>query len=60
MTQPKRIPAQRKLSALLSGCAKVIDNLATLALDELNAMVDTDLRHQRRTRLKGQRQSNNP
>lgn len=54
MTQPKRIPDPEKVKRTVERLRESNRQLelVTLALDELIAMVDTDLRHQRRTRLK--------
>lgn len=55
MTQPKRIPDPEKVKRTVERLRESNRQLefVTLALDELIAMVDTALRHQRRTRLKG-------
>lgn len=55
MTQPKRIPDPEKVKRTVERLRESNRQLelVTLALDELIAMVDTDLHHQRRTRLKG-------
>ena len=55
MTQPKRIPDPEKVKRTVERLRESNRQLelVTLALDELIAMVDTDLRQQRRTRLKG-------
>lgn len=54
MTQPKRIPDPQKVKHTVERLRKSNRQLelVTSALDELIAMVDNDLRHQRRTRLK--------
>ena len=54
MTQPKRIPNPEKVKRTVERLRESNRQLelVTLALDERIAMVDTDLRHQRRTRLK--------
>lgn len=58
MTQPKRIPdpeqVERTVERLRESNRQL--ELVTLALDELIARVDTDLRRQRRTRLQGLQQ----
>ena len=55
MNQPKRIPnpekVKRTVEQLRESNRKL--ELVTLALDELTAIVDADLRCQRRTRLQG-------
>lgn len=53
MTQPKRIPDPEQVKRtveLLRESNRQLE-LVTLALDELIALVDSDLRRQRRTRL---------
>ncbi|MDZ4872634.1 MAG: hypothetical protein CLLPBCKN_002030 [Chroococcidiopsis cubana SAG 39.79] len=55
MSKPKKIPdpdkVKRTVEQLRDSNRQL--ELVTLALDELIARVDNDLRHQRRTRLQG-------
>lgn len=55
MSKPKKIPdpdkVKRTVEQLRDSNRQL--ELVTLALDELIARVDKDLRHQRRTRLQG-------
>lgn len=53
MTQPKKIPDPEKVKRTVEQLreSKRQLELVTMALDELIARVDTDLRRQRRTRL---------
>jgi hypothetical protein len=55
MTQPKRIPDPEKVKRTVERLRESNRQLelVTLALDELIARLDTDLRRQRRTRLEG-------
>ncbi len=58
MTQPKRIPDPEKVKRTVERLRESNRQLelVTLALDELIARVDTDLRCQRRTRIQGLQQ----
>ncbi len=53
MTQPKKIPDPEKVKRTVEQLRESNRQLelVTMALDELIARVDTDLRRQRRTRL---------
>ncbi len=55
MTQPKKIPDPEKVKRTVEQLRESNRQLelVTMALDELIARVDTDLRRQRRTRLQG-------
>lgn len=55
MTQPKKIPDMEKVKHTVERLRESNRQLelVTMALDELIARVDTDLRRQRRTRLQG-------
>ena len=59
MTQPKRIPDPEKLKRTVERLRESNRQLelVTLALDEIIALVDTDLRRQRRNRLQNLRRS---
>ena len=57
MTQPKRVPDPEKVKRTVEHLRESNRQLelVTLALDEIIALVDTDLRRQRRNRLQSLR-----